>query len=377
MQENKSHKKIFLKHVLPYIGALAVIGMLLPSQEISAFDDTSKKMAVYNIETNDPYASDTLKLKVIHHLADQDSSIDLSSIDIFNSKISVSGFNASRPGIQAVCIQVNLVQYNDSSSTFGYSDTENAVINVINSSAPSLKLKKSTITVNNGDAWNPSSYIAEISDDSGTLPVLKEIDNVDMNTDGQYYASYIAVDAEGNSTSAILNVNVKTPQEVLDAKAEAEEQAQAAAEAEREAQAEEQERQARAKAAATLSAIDMSKLGQYAGGISTALSMAGNVPYAWGGTSPSTGFDCSGLVQYSYGLTARTTSEQQALGQHRYDVENAPAGALYFYGSESSPYHVSISLGNGSAVQALNPAEGIQVVNNSVLMPSYYIVIGQ
>ena len=113
--------------------------------------------------------------------------------------------------------------------------------------------------------------------------------------------------------------------------------------------------------------------------INLAKSFVGNTPYVWGGISPS-GFDCSGLVAYCYNLDTtvyRITNQQQTLGTHRYDVWNAPAGALYFYGTESAPHHVSISLGNGMTVQAMDPANGIKVIGISSYMPSYYIVIGQ
>ena len=113
--------------------------------------------------------------------------------------------------------------------------------------------------------------------------------------------------------------------------------------------------------------------------INLAKSFVGNTPYVWGGISPS-GLDCSGLVAYCYNLDTtvyRITNQQQTLGTHRYDVWNAPAGALYFYGTESAPHHVSISLGNGMTVQAMDPANGIKVIGISSYMPSYYIVIGQ
>ena len=114
----------------------------------------------------------------------------------------------------------------------------------------------------------------------------------------------------------------------------------------------------------------------YNNAIETALSFVGKVPYVWGGASPS-GFDCSGLVMYCYGIKERTTYVQQTLGTHRYDTWNAPAGALYFWGSDSEPYHVAISLGNGNYVHAATPFDGIILSNINYFSPNYYIVIGQ
>lgn len=63
--------------------------------------------------------------------------------------------------------------------------------------------------------------------------------------------------------------------------------------------------------------------------VNKAMSYLGT-PYVWGGNKPG-GFDCSGLVQYCYGIPQRTTYEQQALGPHIHDnVLNAPYGALIF-----------------------------------------------
>ena len=110
-------------------------------------------------------------------------------------------------------------------------------------------------------------------------------------------------------------------------------------------------------------------------GLATAKSMIG-VPYVWGGNTPS-GFDCSGLVQYSYGLSSsyRTTTQQATLGTHYYDVENAPAGALYFWGTDSAPYHVAITEGNGNYIQAPTPGQNVQEGNIQYYRPNYYIVM--
>lgn len=111
--------------------------------------------------------------------------------------------------------------------------------------------------------------------------------------------------------------------------------------------------------------------------VATAQSMIG-VPYVWGGNTPS-GFDCSGLVQYAYNLGSnyRTTYQQTNLGQHKYDVENAQSGDLYFWGTESAPYHVAIAEGNGNYIQAPTPGQNVQEGNIQYYRPNYYISMGQ
>ncbi|MGM9906607.1 NlpC/P60 family protein [Limosilactobacillus sp.] len=111
--------------------------------------------------------------------------------------------------------------------------------------------------------------------------------------------------------------------------------------------------------------------------VATAKSMIG-VPYVWGGNTPS-GFDCSGLVQYSYNLGSdyRTTYQQTNLGQHKYDVENAQSGDLYFWGTESAPYHVAIAEGNGNYIQAPTPGQNVQEGNIQYYRPNFYISMNQ
>ena len=110
--------------------------------------------------------------------------------------------------------------------------------------------------------------------------------------------------------------------------------------------------------------------------VNRAMSMRGRA-YVWGGNNPSTGFDCSGLVQWAYGLGSnyRTTYQQQTLGAHHYDVANAPKGALLFFGSDSAPYHVAISLGNGSYVHAPEPGDVLKVGYTKYYSASYYVVL--
>lgn len=86
-------------------------------------------------------------------------------------------------------------------------------------------------------------------------------------------------------------------------------------------------------------------------------------PYHYGGTSPD-GFDCSGLVQYVYGLAGvqlpRTTREQHAYGR-KVDLDDAEPGDLLFYSFTGHGIdHVAIYLGDDEAVHA--PASGRSVI---------------
>lgn len=87
------------------------------------------------------------------------------------------------------------------------------------------------------------------------------------------------------------------------------------------------------------------------------------VPYVWGGSSPASGFDCSGLVQWAYaqaGVTLpRTAAEQQTVGALVPSLADAQPGDLVFYGNPA--YHVAIYAGNGMVVQAPMTGENVEL----------------
>lgn len=239
-------------------------------------------------------------------------------------------------------------------------------------SAPVIKLKRDSVVVNNGDPFNPNSYISYINTDSNILPALEIKSNVDTSVDGEYTVNYKATDLKGQVTERTLNVTVKTHQEVL----EKQEQERIAEEERIEQERLEQERQQsllqRSLYHAPVQNISYAATGNEA--VDRAMAYIG-YSYIWGSNNPANGgFDCSGLVQYCYGIGARTTYDQRNLGTHRYDVWNAPAGALYFYNNDS---HVSIATGNGGTVQAMNESVGVTTQSISSWMPDYYVVIGQ
>jgi cell wall-associated NlpC family hydrolase len=96
--------------------------------------------------------------------------------------------------------------------------------------------------------------------------------------------------------------------------------------------------------------------------VQVALAQVGT-PYLWGGESAS-GFDCSGLVQYSYaraGLSLpRTAQEQYDATVHLPDGSELQPGDLVFFGTgPRAVVHVGIVLGDGTMVDA--PHTGAEV----------------
>lgn len=90
------------------------------------------------------------------------------------------------------------------------------------------------------------------------------------------------------------------------------------------------------------------------------------VPYLWGGASPSTGFDCSGLVQYVFGqlgISLPRTSEQQAtVGTPVASLASAQPGDLVFFEpSPQGPGHVGIYIGHGQMIDAPHTGTDVQV----------------
>ena len=93
----------------------------------------------------------------------------------------------------------------------------------------------------------------------------------------------------------------------------------------------------------------------------------GKVPYVYGGSSPRSGFDCSGLTQYVYGHYGKSiprTADDQFRHFHRESKSAAWGGDLVFFHETSDPnsyvYHVAIYEGGNKVVAATTPAGGIK-----------------
>ena len=112
----------------------------------------------------------------------------------------------------------------------------------------------------------------------------------------------------------------------------------------------------------TSSSSSSSSSGSGSSIVDYALQFVGN-PYVWGGTSLTSGADCSGFTQsvyaqFGYSLP-RTSYEQQNWGTE-VSYADAQPGDLICYGG-----HVAIYMGNGQIVHASNSQDGIKISNDA------------
>ncbi|MFG2296686.1 NlpC/P60 family protein [Streptomyces sp. NPDC048603] len=83
-------------------------------------------------------------------------------------------------------------------------------------------------------------------------------------------------------------------------------------------------------------------------------------PYVWGATGPS-GFDCSGLMVWSYrqaGVALPRTSQAQRFAGRRVPLSEARPGDLITYRSDAS--HVGMYVGNGQVIHAPYPGAPVR-----------------
>ena len=96
-------------------------------------------------------------------------------------------------------------------------------------------------------------------------------------------------------------------------------------------------------------------------------------PYHWGGDTPSTGFDCSGLVEYSYAQLGihipRVAADQFNVGIPVTKDELKPGDIVFFKDSTGYVHHEGIYIGNDMFLHAPHTGD---VVKISSLDDTYY-----
>ena len=100
-----------------------------------------------------------------------------------------------------------------------------------------------------------------------------------------------------------------------------------------------------------------------------AVSLMG-IPYKWGGNTPETGMDCSGLIRYVYqkslGITLPRTAAEMAKVGKRISISDIKPGDLLFFntlGFNSS--HIGLYLGNNQFLQSQKTGTDIHITELS------------
>ncbi|MED3563275.1 C40 family peptidase [Bacillus xiapuensis] len=92
------------------------------------------------------------------------------------------------------------------------------------------------------------------------------------------------------------------------------------------------------------------------------------VPYQWGGMTPR-GFDCSGLVSYSYRVAGKSLPHSAAQMFYTKGTQvksSLRVGDLMFFAPNkaSRPTHVAIYIGNGKMIQSVT-SSGVSITYTS------------
>ncbi|MBO6046300.1 MAG: C40 family peptidase [Erysipelotrichaceae bacterium] len=190
--------------------------------------------------------------------------------------------------------------------------------------APKLKLKYASATVEMNSTFNPQEFVAKAKDDvDGDLTKKVTTDGVvDTSQSGQYTVTFVVSDKAGNKTTATLDIEV-----VDDIKA--------------------------------------------TGLINTAKTKLGHA-YVWGATGPNV-FDCSGFTRWVFaqnGISLPRTAAAQYSATKRVSRGDLRKGDLIFFKGTTGRggiTHVGIYIGDGQFIHAAN--SGISYNN---LSESYY-----
>lgn len=218
--------------------------------------------------------------------------------------------------------------------------------------APTIELKSGQVSIYTGDNYDVKSNIEKVFDvvdgdisyseteleNNAYYTVLTDLDN---NKAGTYNVSIKAADANGNVNEASYQIIVadRPKPKVTTVKK---------------------------TVTATYNgpaSVDTSSV------VSAAQSLIGS-KYTRGGTNPSTGFDCSGFVQYIYSAVGKSISRTSRT-QENDGVEvsrgNLQPGDIIIWTKKgsSTPSHSSIYVGDNTIVHAINSRKGVQQTNVS------------
>jgi cell wall-associated NlpC family hydrolase len=112
-------------------------------------------------------------------------------------------------------------------------------------------------------------------------------------------------------------------------------------------------------------AVDLPDPGPVSAGAAAAIAAARSqlgVPYRWGGASPGSGFDCSGLTMYAWAAGGKSlphSSRSQFSMSQRISADQLQPGDLVFGGNPV--HHVGLYVGNGLMIHAPHSGDVVRI----------------
>ncbi len=90
------------------------------------------------------------------------------------------------------------------------------------------------------------------------------------------------------------------------------------------------------------------------------------IPYRWGGTTPETGFDCSGFVQYVFRQAAGLVLPRSSFDQIRHGTSVAreelqPGDLVFFNTMRATASHVGIYIGDNQFIHAPRRGKTVEI----------------
>ncbi|WP_028399662.1 lysozyme family protein [Ectobacillus panaciterrae] len=101
-------------------------------------------------------------------------------------------------------------------------------------------------------------------------------------------------------------------------------------------------------------------------------------PYSWGGETPSTSFDCSGLMKWAFAAAGvhlpRTAEEQYRYTTRITEKELRPGDLIFFTGTSNHAFisHVGLYVGNGMMYNSNSDGVGYSDLNKPVWREKIY-----
>lgn len=249
---------------------------------------------------------------------------------------------------------------------------------VLTTSGPNINISKeslankSVITTENNDTYkqlqatyaNLQQQLSDLklSKNASTDITQAKIAGIQVHLTNLKSQIQIVVDKQDAERARIIaEAKKKADAEEKQKAEEKEAKEKQAAEDKKKAEAAESERIAQTKST-DISTTDLSNASEIRQKIVAKAKEYLGMQYVWGGATPESGFDCSGLTSYVYRVvagieTGRTTWDQDAKGTHIGLNELKPGDLIL----QNSKEHIAMYIGNGMQIESPQPGDVIKI----------------